>query len=143
MADPLPVFVIDSFALLAHFEGETGGAVVRDLLEQAANKQVQLAMSLINAGEVYYITSREQGDERAQEVLEDLRILPVQFYEATERRILDAAQIKAHHSISYADSFAVALAQELHAKLVTGDPEFHALELVIEIMWLPSRTAQR
>ena len=38
--------------------------------------------------------------------------------------MLAAAHIKAGHALSYADAFAVAVAQELDAVMLTGDPEF-------------------
>ncbi|MEY4200495.1 MAG: hypothetical protein RLZZ265_2235, partial [Verrucomicrobiota bacterium] len=47
-----------------------------------------------------------------------------------------AAQFKATHKMSLADAFAAALAKEKKAELVTGDPEFKALEKEIKIHWL-------
>jgi predicted nucleic acid-binding protein len=52
------------------------------------------------------------------------------------KRLLEAAEIKAKHMVSYADAFGAALAQELRAKLVTGDPEFKKLEPELAVMWL-------
>ena len=49
-----------------------------------------------------------------------------------------AAHIKAGHAISYADAFAVALAQDRGATILTGDPEFKEVEHLIPIEWLPS-----
>jgi ribonuclease VapC len=51
-------------------------------------------------------------------------------------RILAAAQIKAQYPISYADAFAVALAQELNAAIVTGDSEFKQVESIVKLSWL-------
>jgi predicted nucleic acid-binding protein len=34
-------------------------------------------------------------------------------------RTLAAAHVKAHHSVSYADAFAIALAQEMQPQIVT------------------------
>ena len=61
----------------------------------------------------------------------DLHIVPV------ERNLaLRAAHIRAEHPLAYADAFAAALAAEKNASLVTGDPEFRALEGAIPIQWL-------
>jgi predicted nucleic acid-binding protein len=49
---------------------------------------------------------------------------------------LQAAHIKAHHPISFADAFAAAAAQAHGATLLTGDPEFHAVEEFIKVDWL-------
>ena len=38
--------------------------------------------------------------------------------------------------ISYADSFAVSLADELNATVVTGDPEFEKVKDVVPLMWV-------
>jgi predicted nucleic acid-binding protein len=47
-----------------------------------------------------------------------------------------AADFKARHRLSLADAFAAALAKELKAELVTGDPEFKTLEKELKIHWL-------
>jgi predicted nucleic acid-binding protein len=41
------------------------------------------------------------------------------------------------HSVSFADAFAIALAQESAATVVTGDPEFKEVEKLIPVLWLP------
>jgi predicted nucleic acid-binding protein len=43
---------------------------------------------------------------------------------------------KARFRLSLADAFAAALAKDMKAELVTGDPEFKALEKEIRIQWL-------
>ena len=60
---------------------------------------------------------------------------PIEFH-AADRRLADvAAGFKARFKISLADA-AAALAKERKAELVTGDPEFRALEKEIKIRWL-------
>lgn len=139
MAEKIPHYVLDSFALLAHFQAEASGPQVRALLESATGAQAVLQVSLINVGEMFYIMRREQGVNHAEEMLRDLRTLPIDFAPATEERILAAARFKATYPLSYADAFAVALAQELGATLVTGDPEFRAVESTVNILWLTNK----
>lgn len=134
-----PLYVLDSFAMLAYFEAEAGGAAVRVLLEAARDRQAALSMSMINVGELYYILHRERGVDQAESALGDLRALPITLCAATDERIVAAARLKAQHPISYADAFAATLAQELNALLVTGDPEFGAVESQVGVMWLPQR----
>ena len=136
MAEAETLFVLDTFALIAHFEAESGGERVSQLLRDAGNGEISVAMSLINMGELFYIISRQQGKAKAQIMLEDLHAFPIMFYEATEDRILAAARLKADYSISYADAFAAALALELGATLVTGDSEFKAIKEKLSISWL-------
>jgi predicted nucleic acid-binding protein len=136
VADNPSIYVLDTYALVSHFEAEPGGEKVRDLLKRAEEGEIFLAMSLINMGELAYMIRREQGEEKAEAVLEDLRSFPITFYEATEDRILAAAWMKAEYPISYADAFAASLALELDAALVTGDPEFKAVKKNLSIFWL-------
>ncbi len=128
--------VIDSFAVLAYLQGEKGARKVQELLRQAANGQLAVQMTVINLGEVYYIISRVYGQERAEEVVAMLRYLPVKLVAADEELVLEAARIKAKHPLSYADAFAVALAQRHGVPVVTGDPEFSCVEALVSVEWL-------
>jgi len=49
---------------------------------------------------------------------------------------LCGVHLQGRFPISYADAFAVALAQEMTATLITGDPEFKRVESRVTIMWL-------
>jgi ribonuclease VapC len=72
-------------------------------------------------------------------MLRDLRALPIALDLASEARILAAARIKAQYPLSYADAFVVALAQELGATVVTGDPEFKNVAAIVNVMWLTAQ----
>jgi len=138
MAEPSSVYVFDTFAVIAHFEAESGGEKVKGLLNKAESGEISLGMSSINMGELAYVVSREQGRDKARSMLEDLRSFPIRFYQATEERIIAAAWMKAEFPISFADAFAASLAQELDAFLVTGDPEFKAIKHNLSLFWLGS-----
>ena len=129
-------YVLDSYALLAMLSGEAGADLVRGLLRRAIEGEVGLLMSEINLGEVLYHTERRRGADEAGETLVEIESLPIELVSVTRARILAAAHLKANHRISYADAFAVALAQEHGAALVTGDPEFRALGSLLAVEWL-------
>ena len=76
------------------------------------------------------------SNNKAKEILLDILLLPIQLAEVTMDRVLAAAQVKAQYPISYADAFAVALAQELNATIVTGDSEFKQVESIVKLSWL-------
>ena len=135
-ADP-PRYVLDSFALLAHFGAEPGGPQVQALLAAATADQAMVYLSVINYGELIYIIEREQGAFAARRAIAAIDQLPITVVEADRRLTFAAAHVKAHHLLSYADAFAVALAQQMQAILLTGDPEFHAVEHLVAIEWLP------
>ena len=132
-----PLYVLDSFALLAHFQAEPGGHRVRDLLEQAAQGETNLAMTTVNLGEVAYRTQRQYGLERTQEVLARVEEYALSVVEVDRELALAGAHLKARHQMAYADCLAAALAQRLEAPLVTGDPDFRQIEDRISIEWLP------
>jgi ribonuclease VapC len=98
------------------------------LLAKAKLLEVRLFMSWINLGEVYYSTAREWGAGRADMVLTRVRELPINLLSVTDEAVLRAARLKAVHKLSYADSFAAALAIELRCPLLTGDVDFLPLE---------------
>jgi predicted nucleic acid-binding protein len=132
-------FVLDSYAVLAYLEDETSGTRIKELLKDAEKEKSSLFLSIINLGEVLYITEREQGLFQAQKVLAAIDQLPLQILPAARAAVLAAAHIKAYYPLSYADSFAAAAAQQRNAILLTGDPEFRKMEKagLIEIEWLP------
>jgi hypothetical protein len=74
--------------------------------------------------------------DTSSEILEDVSALPVQLAEVSMDRVVSAAHIKANFPVSYAGAFTVALAQEMKATVITGDPEFERVESLIEVLWL-------
>jgi len=94
-------------------------------------------MNEINVGEVYYILARRRGRERADFFLNAvLSNLPIRIVGNNFEAVVQAARIKAGHTLSYADCFAVATAQREDASLLTGDPEFKAVASLVEIDWI-------
>ena len=136
MNGELSVYILDSFAVLALLEGESSAAYVQTILKTAEQRTARVYLSLINLGEVLYITERERGLVLAQKTLAAIEQLPLEILPATRERVLAAAHLKAHFPISYADAFAVAAAQELQGTLITGDPEFTKVENLIRVEWL-------
>ncbi|MFH0988665.1 MAG: type II toxin-antitoxin system VapC family toxin [bacterium] len=129
-------YVLDSYALLAYAEGETGAETVTDLFLKALNDQADLAVCVVNWGEMYYIALREGGEARGELYRSTLSKYPLELIDADEELSLLAARYKASHRMSYAGAFAAALAKQRKAELVTGDREFKALEKDIKILWI-------
>ena len=129
-------FVLDSFALLAYLQDEPIAARVEKLLESAHKGKNRLLLSIINLGELLYITERRGGIARAQDMLALIRQLPIDILPADEQTVLAAAHIKANHAISYADAFVVAIAMQENAAILTGDPEFQSVQTLVHVEWL-------
>jgi ribonuclease VapC len=81
---------------------------------------------------------REVSQEAAEEKAHEIASLPIEVVGVGEDLALvrQAAIFKATCKMSYADCFAAALAKLRNAELVTGDPEFQAVEKEIKIAWL-------
>jgi predicted nucleic acid-binding protein len=136
--------VVDSWALLAWIRNEQPAAEhVRDCLSRAEEGNIQIAMSWINAGEVYYMLARKHDTRMAERFLRQLPSLPIHLVVPKEPDIIAAAKLKATRKIAYADAFAAALAQAQSAALVTGDPELGEMSDVITIEWIgPKRSRE-
>lgn len=119
-----PIFVLDSYAILAFFRNEPGAQDVKRLLLQAANDQCTLWMTAVNAGEVYYMTKRKESIAKANLAWEQLKLLPIHFTDVTMELALHAATLKADFRLSYADALAASLSIVQKGILVTGDTEF-------------------
>ena len=125
--------VLDSFAILAYLKMEGKYKKVKDLL---ASDEV-LFMNDINVGEAFYVLAKERGVEKAEYFVNTvLPNLPIKLVPNALQDVLEAARIKATHSISYADCFVVATALKKDAAIVTGDPEFKKVQKAVEIEWM-------
>ncbi|MFN2110117.1 MAG: type II toxin-antitoxin system VapC family toxin [Anaerolineae bacterium] len=130
------IYVLDSFAILALINGEQGSDVVADLLNRAQTDEAKTLMSWVNVGEVAYIVERRSGVGQVYQVLGNLETTKIDFVDADRTLTLAVAHLKAQYPLSYADAFAAALAVREKAILLTGDPEFRALEKELTIQWL-------
>lgn len=133
---PASPVVLDSFALLQFLRGEVGADIVAQVLERANQSNHPVHMTEVNYAEVQYIVRRKDGDIAWNTVARELLVVPIEFHPATRDLADIAADFKARFRISLADAFAAALAKLKKAELLTGDPEFKALEKEIKIHWL-------
>ena len=123
-------YTFDSEAILAFYLGEEGGDVVRDCLEQVQSGAAEGCINVINLTEIYYILSRV-SPELAEEKQENLRLFGLKVVPVEDDGLWrEAAHVKAKHSLSLADAFAVATAKAFKSKLVVGsDKEFRELNI--------------
>jgi ribonuclease VapC len=132
-------YVLDSYALIGYLENEHFADRIEQLLKQAKKGEASLYLHALHLGEVYYITLREQGTHLADLAYSRIKAFPLTFIDQIdEELLLTAASLKANFPISYADSFAAALAKIKNCTLLSGDPELKTLEKekVILIEWL-------
>lgn len=128
--------VLDSWALLAYFEGEHAGQKVRDILKEAAEQGRELYLSVVNWGEILYIIERRSGKDKRDEIAHLMNQMHLKIIDAGQDITRQAAAYKAKGGISYADCFAAALAKLKKAELLTGDKEFKEIENDVRILWI-------
>lgn len=109
---------LDSWAVLAWLDGEEPAAeAVAEALDHG-----RPSMSWINMVEVHYRLARDHGKSKADRTIAELRAQTKEDLPGvTAMRAV--ADLKAEHPISLADCFAIAVAAENGADLLTGDPE--------------------
>jgi len=129
-------YVLDSYALVALLEDEDGSQLIADLI---ASDDTEIYLSVINLGEVFYTVMQECGEEAASRFEDSVfETVKIRIVDASWERVKAAARLKAGGRLSFANCFGAALAHDLNATLVTGDPEFKRLEktAALRILWL-------
>lgn len=130
--------VLDSWAVIAYLEDEAAAEKVADIIGDAHEDGIPLLMTVVNAGEVWYIVARETSAADADASIKQLRDLGVEFIDADWDLAKGAGYFKFKNKMSFADCFAAALAKHRKASLVTGDREFKQVEPEINVSWLTS-----
>ncbi len=128
------MFVLVSGALLTFLYGEPGHERVEELLTTAGARMV-LRLHRIHLGEVYYLFYRKGGEMLAEEMLTDVRQLPIILEDRVSPALMrEAGRLKASHRLSYADAFAAGLARVRRGTLVFADRrEFGPVETAREV----------
>ncbi len=138
-SDQVERFIFDACALIAYLNDESGADKVESLLDQARRGRVQLHMVSVNIYEVFY-DCLKRNEATAGDLVSDLYDLPITVVETLDRSLMRAAGwFKVTYHISLADSIALGLAQELHARLVSTD--HHELDQIdrdgkMQFYWL-------
>jgi predicted nucleic acid-binding protein len=128
--------VLDSWAVIAYLEDEPAAEKVADIISDAHEEEIPLLMTVVNAGEVWYIVAREASVSDADASIKQLRDLGIELIDADWDLAKDAGYFKSKNKMSFADCFAAALTRQRKAHLLTGDPEFKQVEQEITVAWL-------
>lgn len=133
------VFVLDTSAWIALEEQEPGADEVETILAKAWLGEATVHSCFATLTELEYIRTQEQDGQQAGELLLFARAQPVQWLHSDDTLCGSAAKLKAAHKISFADAFVAATALRWDAVLVHKDPEFNALNGVIQLHALPPK----
>lgn len=136
MAGKPKVLVFDTWSIIAYYEDEPTGERVAQLIADANENSTPMWMSVVNAGEVWYIMARRTSQSEADATINELHNIGIQFDNAEWKISRQAGVFKSKHKMSFADAYAAALSLQKNAHLVTGDKEFLQLENDIKVLWL-------
>jgi predicted nucleic acid-binding protein len=121
---------------MAWIQDQPAAGRFQAILERASSGGVELWISAINVGEVYYLIAKRLSPDSAEGFLKQFPSLPVKSVVPSETDIIEAARLKVRYRISYADSFAASLAIQQGVQLITGDPDFKRLLPSLELEWI-------
>jgi len=129
--------VLDSFAVLSFLRNEAGADIVKDYFAKSLQDKKRLFICSVNWAEIGYMVIRRRGLPAWKLAQGHLKDLPITIVETDPALTEQAAEFKAANKMSLADAYAAALAKTKKAVLLTGDPEFQALEGLLKgIVWL-------
>jgi len=117
------LILLDTSALLTLRDDEPGA----DRVEQALKQPQHCYACFMSRMEVLYRVWKDEDERAGRLAHEQLKALPLQWIEASAPLLERAASIKACHSLSLADAWIAAAAQQIGATLLHKDPEFRAV----------------
>ena len=132
-----PTHCLDAYAVIAYLRQEPGAEVLKEIIERSNSF---LAMHVCNLGEVYYDFFRDDGLTAAQTAWANALVLPLALRRDTDDVFIQrVGVIKVAERVSFADAFALALAERLLVPLISTDHhEFDAVERKghLRFLWL-------
>jgi predicted nucleic acid-binding protein len=117
------LILLDTSALLTLRDDEPGA----ERVEQALQQPQHCHACFLSRMEVLYRVWKDEDGRAGRLAYEQLKALPLQWVEASEPLLERAAGIKACHTLSLADAWIAAAAQQIGATLLHKDPEFQAI----------------
>lgn len=136
----MPIYVLDTSALIALRADEPGAAFVVDLLSKAQQGGARCLVCFISLMEIFYCVWRIEGELEGETAYRLCLSLPVEIIHESPELLMGAARVKAENSLSLADSWIAATARMSDATLVHKDPEFSALPIKQKALPLKSST---
>jgi len=133
-------FVLDTSALIAFLNDESGADVVESLFHEASNGDCVIIMNKYNLLEAYYGYLRANGEVFAENILKVVEDSNIMISDVLTNEIFrQAGKLKVNYKISLADSIALAQAAVDNAIIVTSD--HHELDAVerdgkIQFLWV-------
>jgi predicted nucleic acid-binding protein len=132
-------YLLDTSALLTLRDDEPGADRVAEVLQQASKGKARCYGCFISLMEVLYRVWRDESEASGRMAYQQCLALPMEWVRDSEALLIRAAGMKAEYSLSLADAWIAACAQEQGALLIHKDPEFKALPVDQEALPLKAK----
>jgi predicted nucleic acid-binding protein len=129
-------YVLDANAILDFVEAGCGAHRVREILRESVRQDIQVLISVVHWGEVFYVLWQKRGEAVARKAIDNLSRLLIQPVPVDLEQSLKAGEIKAIYKMSQVDCLAAALAMLRHGVIVTGDQDFQKLGRQAKVLWI-------
>ena len=138
MADPL---LLDTSAFITLTDREPGVERIREVLKAAKRGELILYACFVSLTEVQYVKTYDLGAEKARRILCSIRKFPILWIHSDDALCARAADLKASHTIAFADAFVAAAALRVNAVLIHKDPQFAAIAGQLKQEMLPPKSS--
>lgn len=116
-------YLLDTSALLALRDDESGAAQVADLLYAAQTGQAVCLACFMTLMELFYRVWKDEGETNGRLAYAQSQALPIQWVHEEAPLLEKAAELKATYALSLADAWIAAAAILHDAELIHKDPE--------------------
>jgi predicted nucleic acid-binding protein len=133
------IYILDACALIAFLDKESEYVMVKELFDRADTEETTICISVVNLVEVFYHFIRNNGEEKAVEIMRELDDLPIDVIDTISRAVYyETARLKTRYAMSLGDVFLCATAKSLSAIVVTKDHEIEAAEQPenLSVLWI-------
>lgn len=124
------LYILDACAIIAFIKLEPGYERVASCFDEVDVGMARMHLHAATLYEVYYQYLRDEGMPVAEKIWQDVLSMPVTLHHTFDEAFLkQAAEFKARHKMSVADSFLLSQAKRLDASVITSaHHEFDAVE---------------
>ncbi len=129
--------LLDTSAIVAFLAAEDGAEDVEKFLRAAARSSLTVYASFATVAELFAVTMKQEGRDRAEHYLSLVRAWPMSWVQSDDELCVAAGMLKGRHRMSLADAFIAATALRHGAVLVHKDPEFEPLKAELRQHTLP------
>ncbi len=136
----LPIYVLDTSAIIRYLDREAGWPRVLQVLDECSSQLCRVLISAINWGELAAKLQRDHSQAVQELTMSSLLALSVEVVPVSADRAVKGGRIKARLKIPYADAFGVELAYDSpNHTLITADFDVKPAAKEVQIEFLPTK----